>query len=151
MEVAHGVANDLGALPEFTLRPKPELLHGVENAPVHWLQTIAHVGERPVHDGGQCISEVTLLERVSEIYRLNRARIRGRNSLSHIPRLTHRRARLKIAVGHLRSTEIISRLEFALPYMGEGSRKRLPSDKKSADSSEIGEEIEFGMDSFEYF
>ena len=44
MEVAHGVADDLGAFAKLALRLEPELAHGVEHAPVHGLQ--AHRARR---------------------------------------------------------------------------------------------------------
>ena len=100
VEVAHGVADDLGAFPEFALGAEPELLHGVEQPPMHRLQPIAHVGQRPVHDGGERISEVALLERLAQFHGLDRPlRIRRRcYAASHDPRLAHRRGPLKGAV-----------------------------------------------------
>ena len=38
---------------------------------MHRLQTVAHVGQSPVHDGRQGIGEITLLERRLQIDRLN--------------------------------------------------------------------------------
>ena len=69
--VAHHVADDLGALQEAAVRVEPQLAHGVEDAPVHGLQAVAHVGQRAVHDGRQRIGEVALLQRILEVDRLD--------------------------------------------------------------------------------
>ncbi len=68
--VAHRVADDLGALQEAAVRRQPQLVHGVEDAPVHGLQAVAHVGQRAVHDGRQRVREVALFQRVLEVDRL---------------------------------------------------------------------------------
>ena len=100
MEVAHRVADDLGAFPELALGAEPELLHGVEQPPMHRLQPVAHVGQRAVHDGGERVGEIALLQRVAQINRLDRPlRIRRRNPLSHASRLAHRGGALKACVG----------------------------------------------------
>ena len=52
---------------------EPELAHGVEDAPVHGLQAVAHVGQRAVHDGGERVGEVALLQRLLEVDRLDGA------------------------------------------------------------------------------
>ena len=72
MEVAHRVADDLGAFAELALRLEAELLHGVEQPPMHRLQPVAHVGQRAVHDGGERISEVALFQRLAQIDGLDR-------------------------------------------------------------------------------
>ena len=46
MEVAHRVAHDLGRLHVLLVPVEPQPLHGVEDAPVHGLQAVAHVGQR---------------------------------------------------------------------------------------------------------
>ena len=98
MEVAHGVADDLGAFAKLALRLEAELAHGVEHAPVHGLQPVAHVGQRPVHDGGERVSEVALFQSLAQIYGLDRARIRRRRSFSHDVRLAHPLSLLKHAL-----------------------------------------------------
>ena len=70
--VAHHLADDLGALLVAAGGVEPQLAHGIEDAPVHRLQAVAHVGQRPVHDGGERIGEVALLQRVLEADRLDR-------------------------------------------------------------------------------
>ena len=69
--VAHGVADDLGALQKAAVRRQPQLVHGVEDAPVHGLQAVAHVGQRAVHDGRQRVRQVALFQRVLEVDRLD--------------------------------------------------------------------------------
>ena len=99
MEVAHGVADDLRAFAKLALRLEPELAHGVEHAPVHGLQPVAHVGQRPVHDGGERVSEVALLQSIAQIHGLDRPlRIRRRRSFSHALRLPHPLSLLKHAL-----------------------------------------------------
>ena len=99
MEVAHGVADDLGAFAKLALRLEAELAHGVEHAPVHGLQPVAHVGQRPVHDGGERVSEVALFQSLAQIYGLDRPlRIRRRRSFSHTLRLPHPLSLLKHAL-----------------------------------------------------
>ena len=71
--VAHRVADDLGALQEAAVRRQPQLVHGVEDAPVHGLQAVAHVGQRAVHDGRQRVRQVALFQRVLEVDRLDAA------------------------------------------------------------------------------
>ena len=48
-------------------RVEPELAHGVEEAAVDRLQPVAHIGQRPVHDGGEGIGEIALLKRVPQL------------------------------------------------------------------------------------
>ena len=97
MEVAHSVADDLGAFAELALRLEAKLAHGIEQTPVHRLQPIAHIGQRPVHDGGECVSEVALFQGLAQIHGLDRARrIRRRNSFSHVLRLSHPLSLLKL-------------------------------------------------------
>ena len=65
--VAHHLADDLRALRVRPGRPQPELVHRVQNAPVHGLQAVAHVGQRAPDDHRHGVVEVRrahlLLER----------------------------------------------------------------------------------------
>ncbi len=70
MVVAHGVADDLGALEEAAVRRQPQLVHGIEDAPVHGLQAVAHIGQRAVHDGRQRVRQIALFQRHPEVDRL---------------------------------------------------------------------------------
>ena len=96
VEVAHRVADDLGAFAELAHRLEPELAHGVEHPAMHGLQPVAHVRECAVHDGRERVGEVTLLQRLAQVHRLDRpGRIRRRCAFSHASRLAHRVSLLK--------------------------------------------------------
>ena len=118
MEVAHGVADDLGAFAELALGAEPELLHGVEQPPMHGLQPVAHVGQRAVHDGGERVGEVALLQRLAQIDRLDRPlRIRWR--CIRFPmrsRLAHRQVALKCRLHAFAAT--VSERVAARPHIG---------------------------------
>ncbi len=58
VEVAHGVADDLRRLHVLLVPVYAEPLHGVEDAPVHWLQAVAHVGQRARDDDAHRVLEV---------------------------------------------------------------------------------------------
>ena len=72
--VAHGVADDLGALEKAALGRQAQLAHGVDDAPVNRLQPVAHVGQRPVHDGRQRIGQIALFQRHLQLHGLDRTR-----------------------------------------------------------------------------
>ena len=67
MERAHHVADDLGAFLERRAGIEPQDVHAVEDAPMHRLQPVARVRQRPAHDGRQRIGEIALFERVAQI------------------------------------------------------------------------------------
>ena len=69
MEIPHHLADHLGGLLVATGRQEPHLAHRVDDAPMHRLQPVAHVRQRAVHDGGERIGEIALLERRPEIDR----------------------------------------------------------------------------------
>src|SRR5207248_7513972 len=48
--LAHDVARDAGALGMGPIGPVPHVEHPPEDAPVHGLETVAHVGQGPLHD-----------------------------------------------------------------------------------------------------
>ncbi len=68
------VADDARAFLEAALGIELQLPHRVQKAPVNRLQPVAHIGERPMHDGGQRIGEITLFKRIAQIDRLDRRR-----------------------------------------------------------------------------
>ena len=72
--VAHRLADDLGALAVAAGRVEAQLAHGIENAPMHGLEAVAHVGQRPVHDGGERVGQVALFQRILELHGLDRPR-----------------------------------------------------------------------------
>ena len=73
-------------------------MHAVEDAAMHGLQSVASVGKRPSHDGGERISEIALLERIAQVdVDRDRRRRRGRrNGFGHGLRVT---PRLKLRQG----------------------------------------------------
>ena len=66
MEVAHRVAHDLGRLHVLLVPVEPQPLHGVEDAPVHGLQAVAHVGQRAGDDHAHGVLEVRALHLLGE-------------------------------------------------------------------------------------
>ena len=57
MVFAQHVAHDTGALAVGFVRGHAQLVHGVQNAPVDGLQTVAHVGQGPADDNGHGIAD----------------------------------------------------------------------------------------------
>ena len=73
MILADHVADDAGALLEGAVGIEPQLPHGVHQAAMDRLQPVADVRQRARHDGRQRIGQVALLERLSELHRLDRS------------------------------------------------------------------------------
>ena len=55
---AQHVAHAGGGLLEGAVRGQIVLVHGVENAPVHGLQSVPHVGQGPAHDHGHGVFDI---------------------------------------------------------------------------------------------
>ena len=85
VERAHHVADDLGALAERGAGIEPQHLHPIENAPVHRLQPVARIRERPPGDGRERVGEVALLQRLVQRHRIDAAAVgrQGRRRLGH--------------------------------------------------------------------
>ena len=64
---ADDIAHDAGGFLEALARLEPELPHRIHDTPVHGLEAIAHIRQRPVHDGGKRIGEIALLQRFPQI------------------------------------------------------------------------------------
>ena len=64
--LADHVADDAGAFLEAGGRVEPQLVHGVDQPPMHRLQPVAHIRQRARHDGGERIGEVALGQRVGQ-------------------------------------------------------------------------------------
>ena len=62
MVFAQHVAHDAGALAVGLVRGHAQLVHGIQNAPVDGLQTVAHVGQRTADDYGHGIADKGFLE-----------------------------------------------------------------------------------------
>ena len=67
VELTHHVADDAGAF--LGRRPgiEAQQAHGVQDAAVDRLQPVARIRQRPVHDGGERVGEIALLQRILEI------------------------------------------------------------------------------------
>ncbi len=60
--IAHDVTNNAGALGEVTVRSIPAVIHRIQHAAVHWLETVAHVRKRARHDDGHRVVQVGPLQ-----------------------------------------------------------------------------------------
>ena len=56
--LAEHFADHFGALDVLAVVQQPHVMHGVENAPVHRLQSVAHVGQRAANDDRHGIVEI---------------------------------------------------------------------------------------------
>ena len=71
MVFAHDVADDAGALAGGPVGRQAHLLHGVENAAMHRLQSVAHVGQRAADDDRHRIVEIRPLHLLFNVDGLN--------------------------------------------------------------------------------
>ena len=72
------VADDARAFLEAARGVELELAHGVEQAAVHRLQAVAHIGQRALRDGGERVGEVALFKRILQLDRLDGRRSENR-------------------------------------------------------------------------
>ena len=79
MELADDVADHAGAFLVGAVGVELQLAHGVQDAPVHGLEAVAHVGQRAAHDGGERVGEIALLQGILELDGLVGRRGRGEN------------------------------------------------------------------------
>ncbi len=82
MEFADDIAHHAGAFLERGARIEPQQAHRIEETPVHRLEAVARIGQRAVHDGGERIVEIALLQRVAQGDFLHAGRI-GNQCSSH--------------------------------------------------------------------
>jgi hypothetical protein len=68
VETGHGVADDVRALAVRSIGAQAHLLHRVEDASLHWLQTVAHVGDGARGDHRKRVGE----ERLAHLLRHRR-------------------------------------------------------------------------------
>ena len=66
MVLADHVAHHARAFLEARGGIEPQLVHGVDQPPVHRLQPVAHVRQRARHDGGERVGEVPLAQRLRQ-------------------------------------------------------------------------------------
>src|SRR5437879_5627243 len=67
MELADDVADDAGAFLVTGSGIEAELVHRMEDAAMHRLQPIAHIGQRARHDRRHGVGQIALAESVGEI------------------------------------------------------------------------------------
>ena len=70
MVVAHHLADHAGALEVPSVGPEATVVHRVENAGVHRLEPVAHVGQRPADDDRHRVVDVTALHLDLDVDRL---------------------------------------------------------------------------------
>ncbi len=84
MERTHHVADDFCRFLERRAGVEPQQAHAVEDAAMHRLQPVAGVRQGAMHDGGEGISEIALLERIAQHDLVNFGRFfRRQLSFSH--------------------------------------------------------------------
>ena len=83
VELADHVADDARAFLAGRARVETEQTHGVEQPAVHWLQPVARVRQRPVHDRRQRIGEVALLEGRAQCDVVHLGGIGGNQDVAH--------------------------------------------------------------------
>ncbi len=85
--VAHDVADDPRALEEAAVGPEPAVVHRVQDAGVHRLEAVPHVGQRPPDDDRHRVVDVAALHLVLDVDRLGTvvpaAATRGIGNFSH--------------------------------------------------------------------
>ena len=58
MELTHDIADDAGAFFEAGIWVQLQLPHGIQDTPMYWLHTVAHIRQATRCDGGQGIGKV---------------------------------------------------------------------------------------------
>ena len=58
MVLAHGLADDLGALGVLLVVLQTHLVHGVQDAAMHGLEAVAHIGQRAADDDRHRVVEI---------------------------------------------------------------------------------------------
>jgi len=71
MVFAHHVADDAGALTSGAIGLESHLLHGVENAAVDGLESVANIGQRAADDDRHRVIEIRLAHLVFNVDGLN--------------------------------------------------------------------------------
>ena len=75
MKLADNVADDTGAFLEGGAGIEPQQPHRIEQPPVHRLEAVARVGQGAMHDGGERIGEIALLQRLAQADLLDVGRV----------------------------------------------------------------------------
>ncbi len=95
--LAHDVADDAGRLLVRLVRQVPRLEHAVEHPPVHRLQAVAHVGQRPPDDHAHRVVEVAPLHLLFDVDR-HRPLERQHRVLGHSVLIASRLHRLVVVI-----------------------------------------------------
>ena len=82
VKLADHVADDTGAFFVARGRVEAQLVHRMQDAPVHRLQPVAHIGQRARHDRRERIGEIALAERIGKI---DVADLTGKSRHGHRP------------------------------------------------------------------
>ena len=80
VELADHVADDAGAFLVAGGGIEPQLVHRMQDAAVHRLQPVAHIGQRARHDRRQRVGQIALAESVGEI---DVADLAGQSGIGH--------------------------------------------------------------------
>ncbi|SPU80182.1 Uncharacterised protein [Brucella suis] len=71
--LTHDLTNHTGRLAVGAVIGEIHLVHGMENAPMHRLQAVAHIGQRAAHDHAHGIIKIRPLHFLDNGNRLNAA------------------------------------------------------------------------------
>jgi hypothetical protein len=71
VEVTHGFADDLGALDVGFAGTDAELAHGIEDAALRGLETVADIGQRARDDDGHRVFQERIGEFLGDVDRLD--------------------------------------------------------------------------------
>jgi hypothetical protein len=83
MELANHVTDNARAFLECGARVQSQLPHRIDQPAMHGLKPVARIGKRTVHDGGEGVGEIALLERLAQRNLLDVAGVRRNQLLSH--------------------------------------------------------------------
>jgi hypothetical protein len=77
MVFTHHIAGDTRAFHMLLVPVNAQLRHAEQDAPVHWLQAIAHIWKRTRHDHAHRVIEIAPLHFIDDGNRLDARRIRA--------------------------------------------------------------------------
>jgi hypothetical protein len=58
MELAQHLTGNTGAFPELRTGPNAHVMHGIQDSPLYWFQTVPYIRERPRHDHAHGVGQV---------------------------------------------------------------------------------------------
>ena len=110
MIFTHHIAHDAGRFLVGLVRREAVFIHGVENAPVHRLQAIAHIGQSPAHDHAHGVIEIAFLHLIFDGDERNFTGIGGWNHAILVVFVGHEQP-LTQTSGRLKTDMILGRFE----------------------------------------